>query len=90
MSIQTPKIEKKVTMGMLQTMKGKEPIVMVTAYDALFARLFDGEVEMILVGDSLNMSFLGKPDTVITSYSIHYTKLYDMNSRSPAGVPRLS
>ena len=64
MSIQTPKIEKKVTMGMLQTMKGKEPIVMVTAYDALFARLFDGEVEMILVGDSLNMSFLGKPDTL--------------------------
>lgn len=64
MSIQTPKIEKKVTMSQLQAMKGKEPIVMVTAYDALFARLFDGEVEMILVGDSLNMSFLGKPDTL--------------------------
>lgn len=64
MSIQTPKIEKKVTMGQLQDMKGREPIVMVTAYDALFAKLFDGEVEMILVGDSLNMSFLGKPDTL--------------------------
>ncbi len=67
MSIQTPKIEKKVTMSQVQAMKGKEPIVMVTAYDALFARLFDGEVEMILVGDSLNMSFLGKPDTLSAS-----------------------
>jgi 3-methyl-2-oxobutanoate hydroxymethyltransferase len=64
MSIHTPKIEKKVTLSALQAMKGKEPIVMVTAYDALFAKLFDGEVEMILVGDSLNMSFLGKPDTL--------------------------
>jgi 3-methyl-2-oxobutanoate hydroxymethyltransferase len=45
-------------------MKGVEPITMVTAYDALFAQLFDGEVEMILVGDSLNMSFLGKEDTL--------------------------
>lgn len=64
MSIHTPKIEKKITLSALQGMKGKEPIVMVTAYDALFAKLFDGEVEMILVGDSLNMSFLGKPDTL--------------------------
>ena len=64
MSIHTPKIEKKVTLGRLQKMKGEEPITMVTAYDALFAKLFDGEVEMILVGDSLNMSFLGKPDTL--------------------------
>ncbi|MBN2250189.1 MAG: 3-methyl-2-oxobutanoate hydroxymethyltransferase, partial [Campylobacterales bacterium] len=64
MSIHTPKIEKKVTLSALQAMKGKEPIVMVTAYDALFAKLFDGEVELILVGDSLNMSFLGKPDTL--------------------------
>ena len=64
MSIHTPKIDKKVTLSTLQAMKGKEPIVMVTAYDALFAKLFDGEVEIILVGDSLNMSFLGKPDTL--------------------------
>lgn len=64
MSIHTPKIEKKVTLSQLQSMKGKDPIVMVTAYDALFAKLFDGEVEMILVGDSLNMSFLGQPDTL--------------------------
>jgi len=64
MSIHTPKIEKKVTLSTIARMKGKEPITMVTAYDALFAKLFDGEVEMILVGDSLNMSFLGKEDTL--------------------------
>ncbi len=64
MSIHTPKIDKKVTLTTIAKMKGKEPITMVTAYDALFAQLFDGEVEMILVGDSLNMSFLGKEDTL--------------------------
>jgi len=64
MSIHTPKIDKKVTLTTIAKMKGVEPITMVTAYDALFAQLFDGEVEMILVGDSLNMSFLGKEDTL--------------------------
>jgi 3-methyl-2-oxobutanoate hydroxymethyltransferase len=64
MSIHTPKIDKKVTLTTIAKMKGVEPITMVTAYDALFAKLFDGEVEMILVGDSLNMSFLGKEDTL--------------------------
>ena len=65
MSIHTPRIEKRVTVNTVAALKkNKEPITMVTAYDALFAQLFDGEVEMILVGDSLNMSFLGKADTL--------------------------
>jgi len=64
MSIHTPRIEKKVTLSTIARMKGIEPITMITAYDALFAQLFDGEVEMILVGDSLNMSFYGKEDTL--------------------------
>lgn len=64
MSIHTPKIEKKVTLTTIAKMKNVEPITMITAYDALFAQLFDGEVDMILVGDSLNMSFLGKEDTL--------------------------
>jgi len=64
MSIQTEKIAKKVTLTTIAKMKGVEPITMVTAYDALFAKLFNGNVEMILVGDSLNMSFLGKEDTL--------------------------
>lgn len=76
MSIQTPKIDKKVTLTTIAKMKGKEPITMVTAYDALFAQLFDGEVEMILVGDSLNMSFLGKEDTLSATMDqmIYHTK----------------
>lgn len=64
MSIHTPNIGKKVSLSTIAKMKGIEPIVMVTAYDALFAKLFDGGVEMILVGDSLNMSFMGKADTL--------------------------
>jgi len=64
MSIHTEKVAKKVTLTTISKMKGVEPITMVTAYDALFAKLFDGNVDMILVGDSLNMSFLGKDDTL--------------------------
>jgi 3-methyl-2-oxobutanoate hydroxymethyltransferase len=45
-------------------MKGNEKIVMITAYDALFSALFDAQVDAILVGDSLNMSFLGRSDTL--------------------------
>ena len=37
---------------------------MITAYDALFARLFDDYADMILVGDSLNMSFGGVNETL--------------------------
>jgi 3-methyl-2-oxobutanoate hydroxymethyltransferase len=67
---------KKITLKTLQKMKGKEPIVMVTAYDFLFASLFDDEVEMILVGDSLNMSFLGQKDTLSATLDqmIYHTK----------------
>jgi 3-methyl-2-oxobutanoate hydroxymethyltransferase len=64
MSIHRDKVAKKVTISTLSKMKGVEPITMITAYDALFAKLFNGSVEMILVGDSLNMSFLGKRDTL--------------------------
>jgi 3-methyl-2-oxobutanoate hydroxymethyltransferase len=55
---------KKQTITSIQKSKGVEKLTMITAYDALFARLFDGEVDFILVGDSLNMSFGGKPDTL--------------------------
>jgi len=37
---------------------------MITAYDALFARLFDSAADIILVGDSLNMTFAGRDDTL--------------------------
>ncbi len=60
-------MNKKVTLKHLQKMKGREKIVMITAYDALFTTLFDPYVDTILVGDSLNMSFLGREDTVSAS-----------------------
>ena len=85
MSIHTPKIEKKVNVNTIAAMKGKEPITMVTAYDALFAGLFDGEVEMILVGDSLNMSFLGKPDTLSATMDqmIYHTQAVCNGAKRP-------
>lgn len=42
-----------------------EKIVMITAYDALFARIFDeAGVDSILVGDSLGQVVLGLPNTL--------------------------
>ena len=75
MSIQIDKT-KKMTLATLRKMKGVEPIVMITAYDALFAKLFDEEVDMILVGDSLNMSFYGKDDTLSATMEqmLYHTK----------------
>lgn len=43
--------------------KRAEKIVAITAYDALFAAIFDGEVDFLLVGDSLVQSFFGARDT---------------------------
>ncbi len=85
MSIHTPKIQKKVTVNTISKLKGIEPIVMVTAYDALFASIFDGEVEMILIGDSLNMSFLGEKDTLSATLDqmIYHTKAVCNGAKSP-------
>jgi len=58
------KTQKKITIKDIAKYKNSKKIVMITAYDALFASLFNDEVDMILVGDSLNMSFLGKSDTL--------------------------
>jgi len=55
---------KKLSIGSIQKRKGALPIVMITAYDALFARLLSESADILLVGDSLNMSFGGNPDTL--------------------------
>jgi 3-methyl-2-oxobutanoate hydroxymethyltransferase len=57
---------KKVTILDMGAMKAEgRRIVMVTAYDALFAQIFDeADVDVILVGDSLGMVVLGYPDTL--------------------------
>ncbi len=57
-------MQKKLSITKIQKAKGERPLTMITAYDALFAKLFDPTADMILVGDSLNMSFGGKPDTL--------------------------
>lgn len=59
----------------LKAMKGKEKIAMITAYDALFANLFR-DADILLVGDSLNMSFGGAKDTLSASLEqmIYHTK----------------
>ncbi|MEO1927981.1 MAG: 3-methyl-2-oxobutanoate hydroxymethyltransferase [Nautiliaceae bacterium] len=48
----------------LKNLYKKEKLTMITAYDALFAKIFDDIADIILVGDSLNMSFLGESDTL--------------------------
>lgn len=60
-------MNKKMTITSIQKAKGLKPLVMITAYDALFAKLIESSSDMILVGDSLNMSFAGKPDTLSTT-----------------------
>ncbi|RDU59676.1 3-methyl-2-oxobutanoate hydroxymethyltransferase [Helicobacter sp. MIT 14-3879] len=55
---------KKITINDIKAKKGKEKIVAITAYDALMAGIFDGEGDIILVGDSLKMSFGGENETL--------------------------
>lgn len=55
------------TTSTIRKRKGGEPIVMLTAYDALFASLMDDFCDMILVGDSLGMVRLGMETTLPVS-----------------------
>jgi 3-methyl-2-oxobutanoate hydroxymethyltransferase len=66
----------KQTISTIQKSKGNQKLTMITAYDALFAKLFDCEVDFILVGDSLNMSFAGQNDTLSATLDqmIYHTK----------------
>ena len=43
----------------IKSMKGKQKIVMLTAYDFPTAKLMDGIVDIILVGDSLGIVVFG-------------------------------
>jgi 3-methyl-2-oxobutanoate hydroxymethyltransferase len=67
---------KKQTVSTLIAKKGKEKIAVITAYDALFSSIFDKEVDCILVGDSLNSSFMGASDTLSATLDqmIYHTK----------------
>lgn len=68
---------KKATINSIKSQKNREKLTMITAYDALFAAIFDGAVDMILVGDSLEMSFGGKKDTLEASME---SMIYHINA----------
>lgn len=59
----------KTTINTISKKKGVEKITSITAYDALFGRIFDGEVDFILVGDSLAHSFGGYYDTLALDFN---------------------
>lgn len=65
-----------ITINTLQQKKGIEKITAITAYDALFGRIFDSYVDFILVGDSLSQSFGGYRDTLAIGIDemIYHTK----------------
>lgn len=65
----TPAPMKRLTVPSIQRRKKKgeavtEPIVMLTAYTARMAQLFDPVCDMLLVGDSLGQVIYGLPSTV--------------------------
>lgn len=63
---EAPATPRRVTAPTLAQLKRQgQPIVMVTAYDATFARLVDeAGVDVVLVGDSLGMVIQGHPHTL--------------------------
>jgi 3-methyl-2-oxobutanoate hydroxymethyltransferase len=81
----------------IQTMKDRgEPIAMVTAYDATFAKLIDdGGAEMLLVGDSLGMVVQGHDSTlpVTMDQMVYHTEMVVRGSQRAlvvADLPFLS
>ncbi len=75
---------KKMTITSIKKSKGVQPLVMITAYDALFARLLEPSSDMILVGDSLNMSFAGRADTLSATLEqmIYHTNAVAMGAKN--------
>ena len=74
----------KQSIGSILKAKNNRKLTMITAYDALFGKLFDEKVDFILVGDSLNMSFAGKPDTLSTTLDqmIYHTNAVCMGAKN--------
>ncbi|RBQ30520.1 3-methyl-2-oxobutanoate hydroxymethyltransferase [Arcobacter sp. FW59] len=66
----------KMNITKIKQSKNKKKLTVITAYDALFAKLFSQASDMILVGDSLNMSFAGEKDTLSATLEqmIYHTK----------------
>ena len=60
---QTPPIRQKLPLDIV-ALKGKQPIVCLTAYTAPIARLADQHCDLLLVGDSVGMVLHGLPTTL--------------------------
>lgn len=68
---------RKMTVSKIKQKKGKEKIVMLTAYDFLFASILDAaEVDIILVGDSVGTVLLGYDTTIPVTLEVmlHHSK----------------
>ena len=66
----------KATTRSIRALKGTRPIVCLTAYDAVTARIADqGGADLILVGDSVGNTVLGMADTVGVTLEmmVHHT-----------------
>src|SRR3989338_8006655 len=76
--------------------KDRDPIVMVTAYDATMARIIDdGGADILLVGDSLGMVIQGRDNTLAVTLDemIYHTRSVRRGSRRAlvvADMPFLS
>jgi len=65
------------TLDLLRMKERRERIVMLTCYDALFARLLDATVDILLVGDSVNQ-VLAAQDTTLSAtleQMIYHTRM---------------
>ncbi|MBY8823648.1 3-methyl-2-oxobutanoate hydroxymethyltransferase [Sphingomonas colocasiae] len=60
----TPAPMKRMTVPQIQARKGKDPVVMLTAYTARMAQILDHHCDMLLVGDSLGQVIYGLPSTL--------------------------
>ncbi|MDR3163058.1 MAG: 3-methyl-2-oxobutanoate hydroxymethyltransferase [Helicobacteraceae bacterium] len=66
----------KTTIQAIKAAKNTRKLVVITAYDALFARLIAPQADILLAGDSLAMSFGGHSDTLPITFDemIYHTK----------------
>jgi len=63
----TPAPMRRLTVPAIRQRKGKEPLVMLTAYTVRMAQLLDPHCDMLLVGDSLGQVIYGLESTVPVS-----------------------
>ena len=63
----TPAPMKRLTVPAIRNAKGKDPLVMLTAYTIRMAQILDQHCDMLLVGDSLGQVLYGLPSSVPVS-----------------------